>query len=394
MPDLDSTIAEILMSGDKGANAHSPDGLERFIQPYRHYITSLVCCSEQLRDLTHSFPAMLFALTTNYGTHGKRTECVRLINEGASLKDAAKALGLPLWFRGIPAGALRRPFGALPNTESFNSQITNHIPKSNTEIRYWLRRVLYAYQACDEEYALWMARHKRFPFRDRASEPHTLLAAWVWFSKHPETRGHQLLRKAWSPNISLRKAYDEARAWEHRLRLAERLGNGLIDTWLSGGTVGDYEFVPLVTVEDFLSEAQIMGNCLDQYGDQLTHENARVFSVRRGGKHVADVETGFHDDEPMMPMIEQIKGPKNKRAAPEVWQAAYLWLGSQDFRPMKEGVRGGKEISKKIKKAIWKPYLAHITSAPLRVRVEKYAFGPHEDRLERLREIFEGVTPD
>jgi len=366
--------------------------LDNFIQPYRQYIASLVCCSDQLRDLTNSFPAMLFALTTDYGTREQRTECVRLINEGASLKDAAFALGLPLWLRSIPAGALRQPFGDLPDTVGFNLQIANHIPKTETEIRYWLRRILYAYQACDTEYALWMARQKRFPYRDRASEPHTLMAAWAWFSTQTDLRGQQLLRKPWSPKMSIKKAYDEARAWEHRLRLAERLGNGLLDTWFYGGMIGRYEFVPLVTVDDFLTEARIMGNCLDQYGDQVTYENARVFSMRLAGRHVADVEVGFHDDDPTMPMIEQIKGPKNKRASPEIWQAAYMWLGSQKFRPMKEGVQGGKEIGKKIKAAIWRPYLDQISDPRLRNRVEIYAFGPHVERLERLREIFEGTT--
>lgn len=371
-------------------NSVYPKGaLDKFAQPYRQYIMSLICCSQQLADLVESFPALLFALTTDYGTAARRAECVQLINDGASLKSAAQALGLPWWLRKIPAGSLRQPFGELPDGAAFNQRIANLMPRTDTEIRYWLRRVLYAYQACDEDYALWMARHKRFPFRDRSDEPHILLAAWAWFSKQPQTRGHKLLRKQWSANLSMTKAFEEARAWENRLKLAERLGNGLRDTWFKGGTVGAFEFVPLVTVDDFLSEARIMGNCLDQYGDQVTREHARVFSIRKEGTHVANLEIGFHEDDQSMPMIEQLRGPKNRRAGPELWQAAYKWLGGQTYRPMKEGVLGGKEIARKIKVGVWKPYFDFLKPNPHLEYVQQYALGGQERRPRRTLRLAE-----
>jgi len=130
-----------------------------------------------------------------------------------------------------------------------------------------------------------------------------------------------------------------------------------------------------------------MGNCLDQYGDQVTREHARVFSMRVAGKHVADLEIGFHEDDPAMPVIEQLRGPKNKRAGAELWQAAYKWLGSQTFRPMKEGIRGGREIGKKIKMSIWKPYLDSLQIEDHRLHVEEYAFHAPKNPGGRLREI-------
>lgn len=349
--------------------------LEAFQEPFRQHITSLTCCSETLEDLAKTFPALLFALTTDYGTSRLRTKAVRMINEGEPLKRVADVLGLPWWLRKVPAEALVKPFGDLPDSPEFNRQIVNLIPKTDTEARFWLRRVLYAYHACDEQYALWMARHKRFPFRDRAQEPHVLLAAWAWFSTNQGTSGHKLLRKGWTPKISMIRAYDEARAWERRVRLAAVLGKGLRDTWFEGGTVHGYEFVALRTVEDFLNESRVMCNCLDQYGDQVTRENVRVFSMRKEGKHLADVEIGFHEDDPAMPMIEQLRGPKNRRAAPKLWQAAYAWLGSQTFRPIVEGVQGGDEIGKKIISSVWKPYLMSLKDLEQRELVCAYAFG-------------------
>ena len=355
--------------------------LELFHEPYRQHIASLTCCSDALEDLVKSFPALLFALTSDYGTSRRRTKTVRLINDGAPLKHIADTLGLPWWLRKIPAEALTKPFGDLPDGPEFNRQIVNLIPKTETEARFWLRRVLYAYHACDEEYALWMARHKRFPFRDRAQDPHVLLGAWAWFSTNQSTGGFKLLRKGWTAKISMIRAYDEARAWERRLRLAAALGNGLRDTWFEGGTVHGYEFVALRTVEDFLEESRVMGNCLDQYGDQVTRENVRVFSMRKSGKHMADVEIGFHEDDPAMPMIEQLRGPKNRRAAPKLWQAAYAWLGSQTFRPIVEGVQGGDEIGKEIISSVWMPYLMSLTDAEQKELVGEFAFGKRPNRI-------------
>ncbi len=379
MPDLASQ-SKRKRSDQKAAKLRTRNRrLDLFHEPYRQHIASLTCCSQALEDLSSSFPALLFALTTNYGTPRNRAKTVRLVNEGAPLKKVADSLGLPWWLRKIPAEALIEPFTELPDSAEFNRQIINLIPNTDTEARYWLRRVIYAYRACDEDYALWMARHKRFPFRDRAREPHVLLAAWAWFSKNRETSGHKLLRKSWTENISMIRAYDEARAWERRLRLAAALGEGLRDTWFEGGTVHGYEFVALRTVEDFLNESRVMGNCLDQYGDQVTRENIRVFSLRKSGKHLADVEIGYHEDDPAIPMIEQLRGPKNKRAAPKLWQAAYAWLGSQTIRPIVEGVQGGDRIGQEVIASVWRPYLNSLRDPEQREIVGNFAFSKPQD---------------
>ena len=74
-----------------------------------------------------------------------------------------------------------------------------------------------------------------------------------------------------------------------------------------------------------------MSNCLDQYADHLKFGDIRVFSVWKDGMRVANIEIGAHEDDRNIPTIEQVRGPQNSRVSPEVWRAAYAWIGSQDF---------------------------------------------------------------
>ena len=91
-------------------------------------------------------------------------------------------------------------------------------------------------------------------------------------------------------------------------------------------------FVALRTAEEFIREAAAMDNCLDQFADRLEQGSSRVFSIRKNGRSVADLEIGAHDEEPSMPAVRQLRGPRNRRARPQLWQAAYAWLGAQDVR--------------------------------------------------------------
>ncbi|RZW13754.1 MAG: hypothetical protein EX260_11165, partial [Desulfobulbaceae bacterium] len=99
-----------------------------------------------------------------------------------------------------------------------------------------------------------------------------------------------------------------------RSHLACLLGNGIESAWLATGQHGGYDFVPLLTLDDFLDESRSMHNCLDQYADRLATGLIRIFSIRQGGIPVADIEIGPTPAKAETPSIVQIKARNNRQA--------------------------------------------------------------------------------
>lgn len=388
MENSQSSSAKALPSSGARRPAKRQSRLERFQEPYRKFLRALTICSDRVEDLADTFPGLLFALATGYGSPEQRERCFELIEDGAPLKQAAEALGLPWWLRKLPAAAFTEPLGDLPKGNSFTRRVMNDIPEKPREAGDWYARVTYAYRACHEDFALWIARQTRFPFRKLAGDPFTLLASWAWHGDQPETFGHSLLRKRWESRLSLKRAYDEARAWERRVDLAVCLGAGLKDTWFEPGSVNGFEFVPLTSIDEFLSESKAMGNCLDQYADRVSSGTARVFSVRREGIAVANIEIVPHEDDIAMPAIEQLRAPRNARAVAEIWQAAYAWLGQQQFRALRpSSEKSVRRARSEVWNAIWGPYLATLKGKPEFRRVRDFALQAHgRDAITRLAE--------
>ena len=333
--------------------------VERFSEPYRESVRVLCRSSPAVADLALTFPGLLFALASGYGAQGARDRCLTSVRSGGSLRQAAEILELPLWLRRLPAEAFGAPLSHLPDGDDFNRRILNHVPTEAWKAAGWLGRVQMARELVDEDFALWMAwRSKAMP-RLRDACRLVPLCAWAWFSKHPETFGASLLRQPFEPSAGLRKAVDEADNWKRRLELAVSLGEGIRDTWYGPGSARGYDFVPLARLEDFLEEGVRMDNCLDQFAPQVQQRNTRVFSVRKQGRSVADLEIGPHAEDPTMPTIEQLRGPANRRAAVGVWQAVYAWLGSQPVRPLPAS-RPHTGASRAVARRAWQPFMESL----------------------------------
>ena len=249
-----------------------------------------------------------------------------------------------------------QPLPDFPLGSDFCLNIANLIPREERLLPAWLKRVSHALEAGGGAYALWLARQ-----RDLVGPPEdlfALMAAWAWFSGQPGLLGNRLLRRPWTPAMSFKRAREELTAWRQRLRLSECLGSGIETPWLADSTAGGFEFVALRTVEDFIAESEALENCLDQYADQLHAGLTAVFSIRKGARRVACVEIGLHDEEVSMPNIVQLRGARNRRAPPEVWQATYGWLGGQRLAPLRHAPRPLQRIE--ARRALWSPYLATL----------------------------------
>ncbi|MEZ5909316.1 MAG: PcfJ domain-containing protein [Hyphomicrobiaceae bacterium] len=334
-----------------------------FPSHYRRRIAALVRRGRCFADLAACFPGLIFALATGYGSEAEQAACVEVVESGGSLKSAAEALGLPLWLRRLPAEAFDAPLVAVPCGSTFASHIVNYVPESPQQSALWLERVLFASQTCGEEFAFWMGRQRRLIGSPRESTAIQFLGAWAWFSLNTETRGHGLLRRPWQPSMGLARAVEEMQVWRRRIDLALKLAVICPDAWLQDGTALGFDIVRLKDVGEFVAEAKSMQNCLDQYADQFDEWSARIFSIRNKGTRVATLELAAEISNGGLPNIAQLRGVRNRQVSPEVWQAVFLWLGSQRLRPI-PAPRSAREIAHarvELAQAIWQPYVEAIS---------------------------------
>lgn len=300
-------------------------------------ILALIERSRAFEDLAGSFPALLFALATGHGSAEARAHAMAAIESGAPLRQAAVLLGVPMWLRRVPAAALQGSLAGLPFDPELAQRLAESVPSEPNVARLWLMSVAYCCRAADAEFGTWVASwagRSSAMLLPVVADRFRLLAAWGWASRNRDSALGALLRRPWSPAMGPRRAMEEVLAWRHRIDLKLHLDACPPPGDSCPSTALGYEFVPLRTAQDFIAESLAMDNCLDQYGDRLATRRTQVFSVRRGNRILADVEIGGHDEEPTMPAIRQLRGPRNRRASAEIWRAAYVWLGSQPIRPM------------------------------------------------------------
>ncbi|MEL6289864.1 MAG: hypothetical protein AAFQ35_13925, partial [Pseudomonadota bacterium] len=191
-----------------------------------------------------------------------------------------------------------------------------------------------------------------------------LLHAWHWACHHPDTVLGSFVTARWCATMSIDRAAEEAQAWERRLELHLLLGDGRADIWVPEKNVCGYQFVALRTGEDFAAEAKAMTNCLDHFAERICANASRVFSIRKDGVPVANVEITPHEDDPQRPALNQLRGPKNERAGAAVWQAAHRWLGEQALPGFPGPGHSTREEIRACRDAVWQPLLADISDAP------------------------------
>lgn len=341
--------------------AHNRRRLLRFHPVWRRRIARLAARGTPVADLADSFPALLFALASGFATSAQRKRTLAYIEAGHSLRAAAQALELPFWLRRMPAGAFTRPLPDIPGDAEFAVTVSSRLPARSEDATIWFDRILFALTVVGRDFAVWLAVSGRLAPHPAMNEDFQWLIAWAWYSTHPETRGAKLLRGPWSATLTWKKAVDEIAIWRKRIDLAATLGPGIRDPWFADGHALGLDITALRTVQHFLDESIVMENCLDQYARHLTLGNVRVFSVRRRGRSVANLELALRPDDATMPGIVQLRGPRNRRVSTQVWQAVHAWLGSQPFRALASEPANGA-CAEATLRALWRPYLETLAS--------------------------------
>jgi hypothetical protein len=360
------------------SSANLPDAstltlLQRFARPHQGAIGQLVARSPQMADLLTTFPGMLFALASGFAPQVLTQQACALIESGASLKQVALLLDLPLWLRKLPPEAFAAPLHGIPRGADYSRRIVNHIPEEPWKQAAWFDRTLQAANLCDAEFSAWYAwRTSRAPHGPDRVGRTVLLAAHAWYSQRPDTFAFKLIKRPFDASFSLRRATEMAEAWRRRIDLAIALEGGEDQPWCRPGRSQGYQFVPLKSLTDFLSEAETMDNCLDQYGGKLRTGRVRVFSVRKDGRRIANLELAPHDEESTMVGISQLRGPRNRRVPSDVWQATYAWLGRQRELTIVAAKRPKRGLARDVARAIWEPYLSALNDEASLAQVRAY----------------------
>ena len=342
--------------------------LSTFCRPWRRPIAALTARAVRIEDLADSFPGLLFALVTRYGDGRERQRAMACIKAGLPLKCAADALGLPMWLRRLPPEAFATPLPAMPADAEFALALTNRIPLRAEEVTAWFDRVVYALKVVGRDYAMWVAKAPRVLPLSTSDEDFRWLTAWAWYSTQRVGRAHELLRGPWSPAMSWKKARDELAIWRKRIDLAATLGPGIGDAWFADGHALGFDIVALRTIDQFVTESAAMENCLDQYAARLTYGRVRVFSVRRQGTSIASLELSLRSDDAETPAITQLRGPRNRRVATQVWQAVHAWLGGQPFKAL-AGQPSDPGSARETLRVLWQPYLEALEAAGIAERL-------------------------
>lgn len=338
----------------------------RFSPPARRELRRLIRLSTRFADLTDTFPAAAYALATRRGSKSEREEAIGLVLEGAPLKVVARKLELPNWLKKLPPEAFEQPLGELPRSETFSRRVASRLPHDKGQAPFWLESVAFASKAAHDEFAIWLAEQPIFADRGDPERVFAVLAAYAWFSRAPASEAKELIIVAWRPEIAFDTALCAAKSWLNRLRLMMQLQPGaLLDSWLDGGVAEGYSFVPLTDRNSLLIEAQAMQNCADQYAERLARERCRLFSVRKGGTHVATLEIGPHTRETGVLTISQLKARHNMPASIDVWQAAYAWLSQQSgLKRLPPMISPERPFDEKIWRRLMAPYRSEKSGAP------------------------------
>src|SRR5262245_29634601 len=299
--------------------------LQRYCPRFQGAVRALAMRHSRIADLAVSFPALLFALAVpRPGLDPARA--LGLAIEGAALAEVAVAADVPMWLRRLAPEALVGPIMTLPDGELFRRQIANHLPRSPRIAAVWLRTVADVADWAHEAAAVWIAREIIRGHRQAALKRLRLLSLWAWFSCQPDTLGHSLIEKPWTPAMRLGTALGAAEAWRTTAALHVYLGREPIaDMWLQPARVGGFDFLPITSALTIIEEATAMRNCLCTYGYRVARNHIRLWSIRKDGQRVATLSLASYHHDPL-PNIGELKGPGNAEASPEVWWAARQWI--------------------------------------------------------------------
>jgi hypothetical protein len=308
--------------------------IRRFPRGYRRRLRKLVRGSKPLKELLYSFPGAAFMLAARSRSPCAHGQALKVVASGRPLQEVAAALDLPLWLRRLPPEAFATPVRRLSDGPEFARAIVNLIPDDPAATPMWLQWIAFATEACDDAFALWLARQPIFSAQHGYTIPLLPLAAFAWFSGRPNETAYRLIGKAWHSKMRFHIAVHQTRRWFERIVIKHCLGDETHGrSWFETGKSRGYRIVPLCSRDALREEGARMQNCVATYWSRVSVGASLIYSVRCGERRVATMEIIRAVARAAEARIAQLEGPGNTRAHRDVWQAAESWLARQGSFP-------------------------------------------------------------
>ena len=336
--------------------------VRRYAGRFRRRLRRLGETSPKCADLLFTFPGLSVALVSGHGTPRAREEALQLARSGARLADVALALQLPAWLRWLPPEAFDRPLPSSLRVQAsdpeFGRRIVQLRPSDPRDSSWWLQWVIAAREACDDEFAVWIAAQRIFESRRRLPFDCLVpLAMFAWFSRHQDFEAASYLNGQWTAKMNIGRAACLTRRWLHQVLHDLCFEDGCAASdWARARRVHGFDFVPLLTSGALIEEGAAMRNCLATYSANVVRGMCRLYSVRRDGERVATLEV-----RPVrgsgLPEIAQLLGPGNSKPTETVCAATLAWFDLQSY-----GVPGatlfscGAASDAAFATHVWQPY--------------------------------------
>lgn len=341
----------------RGADVRAMIG--RFQPSHRARLMRLAASHRYVEDLLFTFPGLIHVLCASELSEEVRADALHRVMSGASLAEVARYLGVPMWLRKLPPEAFQVPFRVLPDTPAFAFRIANALPADTKDAAGWLAAVGAAHRACNEDFALWVAReYAEFDTADMlAIVP--VMGLFAWVSMRGDIEPALLMRRPWSFDLGGTEACGALSAWLTSLEipLYRNLREARVAHINPEPVVKGITFVQLKTLRDLEEEGAAMNNCVAGYGRVLARACSVLYSLREGTQRVATLQVAFAAHRTRAPAILQLHGTGNSKAPHHVWQAVHTWLAGWDEVPdnvTRCGCVTGAD--KRTWQRFWKPY--------------------------------------
>lgn len=353
-------------------------------------------------DLLFSCPAAAVALVARRGPPAARGEALHLLRRGAPLLETLAALELPLWMKKLPPEAfLTAPPDPIPGDggscggadrpeerrdadlgedgaaydpkgdDAFGRHALSFAPRHDW--RGWLDAALAARTLCGDDFATWLLA-RRLRWRGCRAPGRVLAPAalFAWYSDHEETPAGALLPRLWTRDFALLATLRQAQRWLVSLCF-ETAGPPEASLWRRPRSVNGFRFKLLHGQDAFLTEGTAMRNCMPRYAEPAALGRCRIYSIRRNGRSVADLELlpGPAPSDP--PQLHQLLGPRNAKPSEPVVAAAKAWLAElwEEIQAQPGGA-AADPLFEPVDRAAWRrlfePYLAARPEARALVR--------------------------
>jgi hypothetical protein len=348
--------------------------LRRYSSSAQERVRAVAQRHRRLADLALSFRPLLFALALPRLGHDPEP-AIACVIEGRPLGEAAATAGIPLWLRKLPVDGLTQSLPALPAGKLFGRRIVNHLPRSPKRTTAWLAAVSDAAYWVNEPFAIWVARElatdgktgNKAAGKTVQTDRLRRIGLWAWFSQHPDTDGHRLMETPWRVEMGFNAAHDAARTWLERVTLELSLGGRQVaDPWLQPGPFDGHDFVPLDSAERIDQEASAMANCIRDYGYDVARDACRLWSIRRDGQRIANLDIRRYRGQPLL-HVSELKAGRNEPASIELWWLVARWLHRHDLATILPEPRKHRDTKPDAAawRKLWRPYWRATRRIPM-----------------------------